>query len=485
MKSIFSTIFTVFVVFFYNKTNCQNIALTTYPVAQQQSICQGEVFKAMEIKLENLTGEDSIKIEYLLFRNSSGSITIIDSIFMYDSLNILISKTRMINGQCAASINDWIKKTKKYSVIAKTTKTGLGNSWTYLEEISFRLPNNNTGSQYINFVSFANSPYLYDCKNTIINNIELLSDGTVKNGDTVCFMQNLYFLVNSPSYSFAINKYQWIINDSLVKETKNNNYDSYLMLFPKLGINTILIKAFGNVLDTGIIKISFFVKNKPELKINILKNTICSGELLSFNIGNAKDIKVANADNGSLLFSKDSGFIRSGGLTYISVNWNTGCSTDTFLKIYEAPTPEKPEIISQGCTLLTNTIEEKYSWFVNNKYIPGSDSQLLTVQKNGMYYLEVINKYGCKNKSNLTAVYCGASSVTDVQDDVSISIYPNPVISTFKINTQKEEGFKMYNNFGVVVMTAQTDNEVDITEFPSGVYYLVTDSGYSRKITKE
>jgi len=80
----------------------------------------------------------------------------------------------------------------------------------------------------------------------------------------------------------------------------------------------------------------------------------------------------------------------------------------------------------------------------------------------------------------------GISPITNL--DTQISIYPNPAINNITVQSSTELGLiRIYNSLGETVFQTKSKNkqeQIDISNFPSGFYSMQTQTGY-RKIIKE
>ena len=79
-------------------------------------------------------------------------------------------------------------------------------------------------------------------------------------------------------------------------------------------------------------------------------------------------------------------------------------------------------------------------------------------------------------------------SLTDLNSAESISIYPNPSNGVYLINGEEILELSVYNNSGTLILTQKSSNQLDLTNYSSGLYLLKvkTSNGIiSRKLIKE
>lgn len=69
--------------------------------------------------------------------------------------------------------------------------------------------------------------------------------------------------------------------------------------------------------------------------------------------------------------------------------------------------------------------------------------------------------------------FCNSLSLNEVSESEKISIFPNPTTKTLKIKGLKEfVEIQIINNLGQIVMHINTQNDVEISKLPAGIYHL-------------
>jgi len=64
------------------------------------------------------------------------------------------------------------------------------------------------------------------------------------------------------------------------------------------------------------------------------------------------------------------------------------------------------------------------------------------------------------------------TKIDEIKKEVSFAIYPNPVNSILRVTGEKPAMVKVFNLLGVELLNFQNENQIDVSELPSGVYLL-------------
>ncbi|WP_303317038.1 T9SS type A sorting domain-containing protein [Flavivirga abyssicola] len=76
-------------------------------------------------------------------------------------------------------------------------------------------------------------------------------------------------------------------------------------------------------------------------------------------------------------------------------------------------------------------------------------------------------------------------STSDVADNISDKIYPNPVSTVMTISKNvKTKTYKVVNIVGSTVKEVEASGSMDVSDLSGGVYFLVTDSGIAKFVKK-
>lgn len=82
-------------------------------------------------------------------------------------------------------------------------------------------------------------------------------------------------------------------------------------------------------------------------------------------------------------------------------------------------------------------------------------------------------------------------AIQDIKNEVSFQIYPNPATNLLQISVQKSGGIqtlKVFDAIGNQMVSEQIENaltSLDISKFPSGVYFVQFDNTNTRRFIKE
>ena len=167
-------------------------------------------------------------------------------------------------------------------------------------------------------------------------------------------------------------------------------------------------------------------------------------------------------------------------VTLITTNAN-GSDTLTlqnYITVY--PTPPFPNITQVGYTL-TSSAASSYQWQLNSTDIPGATNQSYTILQTGYYTVIVGDSNSCKNS---TTVYVLISGVDEVNNDVNLSICPNPSSGNFivewlngfmagevSIDVVNTLGQKVFS-FSEKISSSHFKKEMDLTDAACGVYFI-------------
>lgn len=72
----------------------------------------------------------------------------------------------------------------------------------------------------------------------------------------------------------------------------------------------------------------------------------------------------------------------------------------------------------------------------------------------------------------MTIVVKDNSSVETVNEDNKIIIYPNPTTGKIKINAENIKNILIINEIGEIVLNLKKTNEIDMANYPKGIYFI-------------
>lgn len=181
----------------------------------------------------------------------------------------------------------------------------------------------------------------------------------------------------------------------------------------------------------------------------------------------------------------DSVTICSGGDYIFNGSTYSNITNDTSLSIHEYDTfgcdsiiyttyihPYKldDDISLSGLTLNAVASNYNYQWYncSLNQIIAGANSQYFTPISNGAYAVIVsdslcVDTSACITLSNVL--------VNDMHQVEKFEVYPDPVSDVLYINTTLSGKKYFYNSFGQLLLCTDK-NEIDVSGFAKGIYYL-------------
>jgi hypothetical protein len=172
-----------------------------------------------------------------------------------------------------------------------------------------------------------------------------------------------------------------------------------------------------------------------------------------------------------------------------SADGNDTLSLSNFITVFA--TPPLP-VITQNGYVLSSSPAFTYQWQLNATDIPGATDQSYTVLQTGLYSVVVSNQLGCKSSSS---TYVTITGMDDVTTELLISVYPNPStgIITLSMEHVTPGNFRIgiLNTIGKIIYSATVSissssfsRQIDLTQFPEGMYYLKLDSPLESKIVR-
>ena len=221
------------------------------------------------------------------------------------------------------------------------------------------------------------------------------------------------------------------------------------------------------------------------LKLNVSRETICSGESVVYSI-DTSDVYGsyywdfgygAEPEIASTYGPHEVGYTYKGSKELkLTINKDYTSYYSGTIKVYETPSPT---ITYRDSSILVSNYKEGNQWYMNGELIKGADSSAFYPTETGEYLLKVTNKYGCIGTSDTLKI--SALSVTDNLSNGKLEIFPNPALKRLFVNFHKEVDNVMYSitnvqgqivkrgNFGNVV---SEQHSISIKKLPAGIYFL-------------
>ncbi|HKR06198.1 MAG TPA: aryl-sulfate sulfotransferase, partial [Bacteroidia bacterium] len=82
--------------------------------------------------------------------------------------------------------------------------------------------------------------------------------------------------------------------------------------------------------------------------------------------------------------------------------------------------------ITQNADTLFSSAAVTYQWYFNGQLIAGATSQFYVAAQIGNYIVRITDANGCVNQYSVTYHYSGPTGLTEIKNNSSIQIYPNP-----------------------------------------------------------
>jgi len=73
------------------------------------------------------------------------------------------------------------------------------------------------------------------------------------------------------------------------------------------------------------------------------------------------------------------------------------------------------------------------------------------------------------------------SDIITYDESLALILYPNPATGGI-VYLNSPLNFKVYNIYGQIVADVINDDQIDISEYPNGIYIVVSDKGIKQKL---
>lgn len=364
----------------------------------------GDMIFAYPIKIYN-PNNDSLsfeRINFLLEKEGPWAAGI-DSIYLFDNRNRLLSKGELIKDEVSLSFNKTLSGLEKDSILVFVKAKSYGQLSLRIKDYEYLYQKVNKSKDY-----YLSGPYnnLNNCKPEVELNIS-----TPNNSKTVCQNDNIginSYLIGS---TYDITKVEYFINSKLTiadSSFANGNYFPYhngIELFvPK---TTIIVKVTDTSGRVGFDSITLNVLANPVIKITTSSTEMCEGDFVTFTadtIGLSKwswnQEQFSNTTNTSINFF-------TGGRKYFTGLSTNGCITDTSVLVYEIPAQEKPKVTINNWVLGSSITADSFIWYSFNDSlqklieISNSNKMFIGVNNSGYYAVKAFNEYGCFEISDI------------------------------------------------------------------------------------
>lgn len=216
--------------------------------------------------------------------------------------------------------------------------------------------------------------------------------------------------------------------------------------------------------DTSIIKTS----------ISPVDVNICEGvnlKLFSATVLGA-GYKFQWIKNGVLLAdTTETIVIGDGGDYSLKVTNASGCNvTSNTAVVSTYPSIPKPVVTQVASILSVPAVYDSYQWYRNGRAIGGDTSSSMNLLFDGNYWVEVSDKNGCKKLSDTVLIQ--KLSVDNLNTQANYTIYPNPTTGKLIIDANQKFSVDVLDILGKSILSQQKNGEVDLSNYPDGVYLL-------------
>lgn len=174
-------------------------------------------------------------------------------------------------------------------------------------------------------------------------------------------------------------------------------------------------------------------------------------------------------------------WVNEGGRYVLEIENASGCRNGSTLNLTAYPQPMQPIIIQERETLRTQTGYAAYQWFRHQEVLPGETKPELTLDRDGIYHVEVQNTSGCVAAS-VADTFLITSRSAD-REMIRFRIRPNPAHDRLRIDytlrAPGPAGFTLYDlqgrriqSWGVFEAGTARQTQVLPLSVPSGLYFL-------------
>jgi hypothetical protein len=145
-----------------------------------------------------------------------------------------------------------------------------------------------------------------------------------------------------------------------------------------------------------------------------------------------------------------------------------------------------PSVICYGeTTTLSTSGASSYTWSNGSNFV----NMVITPTSNVTYTVIGVDQNQCYNNAAITVSVSECVGFKNVlQNEISISLYPNPNNGTFTIKSENDAVVKIINEVGQVVkvekLNANNNKEVSVVDLSEGLYFVVCESN-GQKTTKK
>jgi len=138
------------------------------------------------------------------------------------------------------------------------------------------------------------------------------------------------------------------------------------------------------------------------------------------------------------------------------------------------PLPEPP-IYTDTSNIISTDVYEQYQWYLNNNSIFGATNIDYEIDTSAYYSVQVVDSNGCVGNSD--TIFVAISSISEINDNYLIKIYPNPVKDFLIIENEELiiSNIQIFNLSGKVLISKQNNSNkvnIDASKLEKGIYFV-------------
>lgn len=222
-------------------------------------------------------------------------------------------------------------------------------------------------------------------------------------------------------------------------------------------------------------------------------DTICHGDSVLLSVAGTAGCSVQWYSDTTLLVNADTNFYmvhETGNYWALLTNVNGCTSNSNTVPVFVAPNPLNPTFLYTVDTLTCFSTGYDLQWCLNGVPIPGATGSQYVIDQSGSYSVIATNAFGCSSHS--ISVLINFVGIEEQQDNVGLSVYPNPSNGTFTFSTTRAMHHVLYtvsDQLGRTVASGYLEGnsqEVHLEGLETGLYFLrVSGRNQVTKLVKE
>ena len=249
---------------------------------------------------------------------------------------------------------------------------------------------------------------------------------------------------------------------------------------------TVIGTDLNNCSSSSVVSVS--VNITPTITASTTNSTICSGETTTLTATGATSYTWSTGSNSISYIATP-----TISTTYSLIGEDNGCSATSLvlvdvnpLPIVSTSTSHTLICVGEAAILTANSTGSTFVW--SNGVLTTSTSVSPTVTT---VYTVTANDGLCNSSSTLTQSVSLCTSIIEIDNNNSISVYPNPFNTSFDVkwnNTSTETIIMVYNTLGELIYSDKTtDNKINVntTNWKNGAYFIKVNNRVYKIIKQE